>query len=86
MLTCCSECPYRGARPRRTLYGPDVWCAHPDNGESLPLAILDEDSARVLCAFTGSEQGSEGAPSARAGQPWDHLSAAAWPPGASAGR
>ena len=51
MLTCCSDCQYRGARPRRTLYGPGVWCSHPDNRDSVPRGVLHAASASVECAY-----------------------------------
>ena len=52
MLMCCSDCQYRGARPRRTLYGPGVWCSHPDNRDSVPRGVLHAGSASVECAYT----------------------------------
>ncbi len=55
MLICCSECRYRSARSRRTHHGPDVWCNHPDNRQSVPQGVLDVKTTRVSCAF-GADQ------------------------------
>jgi len=50
-LKCCSGCRYGDTRVRRTLYGPGIWCSHPDNPDGVPQGELDATSARVVCAF-----------------------------------
>lgn len=62
MLICCSECRYRSARPRRTQHGPDVWCNHPGNPQSVPQGVLDVETARVSCAFQADERAGQGEP------------------------
>jgi len=68
MLMCCSDCQYRGARPRRTLYGPGVWCSHPDNRDSVPRGVLHAGSASVECAYARSGAAREQGDRAPAGR------------------
>ena len=56
MLMCCSDCQYRGARPRRTLYGPGVWCSHPENRDSVPRGVLHAASASVECIYARNRE------------------------------
>lgn len=55
MLICCKNCPFRGAHPRRTPYGPGDWCEHPDNDRGVPVAWLDPVTAALRCAVVEGE-------------------------------